>query len=89
MRSRTSNLLIRSQMLYPIELWLRKRENISSERLKGQFVFEGIKIKNPATSSGVLDFLVLSGRPKRRGIYPHVIKENNKRQQRQGVSLLS
>jgi hypothetical protein len=36
-----------------------------------------------------LDFLVLSGRPKRRGIYPHVIKENNKRQQRQGVSLLS
>ena len=23
MRSRTSNLLIRSQMLYPIELWLR------------------------------------------------------------------
>ena len=24
MRSRTSNLLIRSQMLYPIELWLRK-----------------------------------------------------------------
>ena len=24
MRSRTSNLLIRSQMLYPIELWLRE-----------------------------------------------------------------
>ena len=26
MRSRTSNLLIRSQMLYPIELWLQGKQ---------------------------------------------------------------
>ena len=26
MRSRTSNLLIRSQMLYPIELWLQRKQ---------------------------------------------------------------
>ena len=32
MRSRTSNLLIRSQMLYPIELWLRKRFGTKAQK---------------------------------------------------------
>src|SRR5215203_3223185 len=37
-RTRTSNLLIRSQMLYPIELWAPKHDCCRFERLRAPYV---------------------------------------------------